>query len=42
MFVVISYNYRKIIPYKIPSNKNSKIIEKVYIDQILAEILLDL
>jgi DDE superfamily endonuclease len=42
VFVVIGYNYRKMIPYKIPSNKNGKMTEKVYIDQILAEILPDL
>ena len=41
VFVVISYNYRKIVPYKVPNNVG-KITTKVYTEVILPAILNDL
>ncbi|TVY57689.1 hypothetical protein LCER1_G002685 [Lachnellula cervina] len=40
VFVVIGYNYRKIIPYKV-SNSVGKMTTKVYIEQILPLLLAD-
>jgi uncharacterized protein YvpB len=31
VFVIVGFDYRKVIPYDIPSNKNRKITEEVYI-----------
>jgi hypothetical protein len=39
--VAIGYNYRKIIPYKIPGNSNGNTTGKVYME-LLSEIVEDL
>jgi transposase len=41
IFVVISYNYKRIISYKI-TNLIGKITKKVYIEQVLPQLLPDL
>jgi hypothetical protein len=42
VFVIIGWNYRKVIPYKIPGNDNGKMTGKVYTEEILSQILDDL
>jgi hypothetical protein len=42
VFVIIGWNYRKVIPYKIPGNDNGKMTGKVYTEEILPQILDDL
>lgn len=42
VFVVIGYKYKKMIPYKVPSNSNGKITTEVYTQQILPLIKDDL
>jgi hypothetical protein len=36
VFVIISWNYRKVISYKISGNDNGKITGKVYTEKILS------
>jgi hypothetical protein len=42
VFVVIGYNYKKMIPYEIPGNSVGKITTKVYTQEILPAIKDDL
>ena len=41
VFVIIGWDYRRIIPYKVP-NKIGKMTSKVYIEEILPSLLQDL
>jgi hypothetical protein len=36
VFIIISWNYKKVISYKIPGNNNEKITKKVYTEEILS------
>jgi hypothetical protein len=42
VFEVITWNYRKVLPYKIPCNDNRKMRGKVYTEEILSQLLDDL